>query len=102
MTAAFFSTISHLRLHNQQLIDAQLTMVEDVVHWLGAVQAQDFASAKWALALRVPSATQAAVERAFNEGKQAKPCRSNEGAKRKQSTPPQRIKDCARQSQSGD
>ena len=33
------------------------------------MQAQDFVAAKWALALRVPSATEAAVERAFNEGK---------------------------------
>jgi hypothetical protein len=56
-----------LRLHDQQLIDTQLAKVEDVVYWLGAVQARDFAAAKWALARRAPSATEVAAERAFNK-----------------------------------
>lgn len=38
------------------------------MRWLGAVQAQDFAAAKWALGLRMRSATDAAIEKAFNEG----------------------------------
>lgn len=36
---------------------------------MGAVQAQDYHAAKWALGLRMRSATHAAVEAAFNEGK---------------------------------
>jgi hypothetical protein len=39
-----------------------------VVDHLCAVQAQDFAGAKWAVGLRMRSATDASVENAFNEG----------------------------------
>ena len=39
------------------------------MRWLGAVQAQDYHAAKWALGLRMRNATHAAVEAAFNEGK---------------------------------
>jgi hypothetical protein len=39
-----------------------------VVRWLGAVQAQDYQAAKWAVGLRMRSATNALVEAAFNEG----------------------------------
>lgn len=38
------------------------------MRWLGAVQAQDYHAAKWALALRMRSATHALVEAAFNNG----------------------------------
>lgn len=40
----------------------------EVVRWMGAVQAQDYYGAKWALALRMRNATDASVEQAFNEG----------------------------------
>ncbi len=39
-----------------------------MVRWFGAVQSQDFEAAKWALALRMQSATNAAIEEAFNRG----------------------------------
>jgi DNA glycosylase AlkZ-like len=38
------------------------------VRWMGAVQAQDFNAAKWALALRMRKATDALIEEAFNKG----------------------------------
>jgi Protein of unknown function (DUF1006). len=42
---------------------------EEVVSWFGAVQAQEFAEAKWALGLRMAAGvTDADVERAFAEG----------------------------------
>jgi Winged helix DNA-binding domain len=56
------------RLHNQQLEQTTLQTPGDVVAWLGAVQAQDYAGAKWALGLRLPEVSEAAVERAFAEG----------------------------------
>ena len=56
------------RLHNQKLSSSELEKPADVVRWLGAVQAQDYGAAKWALALRMRSATHAAVEEAFNQG----------------------------------
>jgi len=57
------------RLHNQRLSSPEFTKPADVVRWFGAVQAQDFAAAKWALALRMRDATDTTIEKAFNEGK---------------------------------
>jgi hypothetical protein len=45
-----------------------MSSAEEVVGWLGAVQAQDFAGAKWALGLRMKEATDSSVEKAFNDG----------------------------------
>ena len=56
------------RLDNHKLSSSELKRPVDVVRWLGAVQAQDFNGAKWALALRMRAATDAVVEEAFNEG----------------------------------
>lgn len=56
------------RLNNQRLSAPQFRQPVEVVRWLGAVQAQDFNAAKWALALRMRSATDAHVEQAFNDG----------------------------------
>ncbi len=39
-----------------------------VVRWMGAVQAQDYAGARWAIGLRAKSATDATVARAFDAG----------------------------------
>jgi hypothetical protein len=61
--------IRQARLHNQRLASAGCAKPEDVVSWLGAVQAQDYPGAKWALALRMRRATDAAVERAFAAGR---------------------------------
>jgi hypothetical protein len=56
------------RLHNQRLSSRGFKQAVDVVRWLGAVQAQDFPAAKWALALRMRSATDAEIEHAYSEG----------------------------------
>ncbi len=56
------------RLHNQQLAHTTLDTPSDVVAWLGAVQAQEYALAKWGLALRLRGATNSAVEHALTEG----------------------------------
>ena len=41
-----------------------------MVAWFGAVQAQEYAAAKWALGLRMPAhATDEGIERAFNDGR---------------------------------
>jgi hypothetical protein len=56
------------RLHNQLLSRTAFRRPHEVVGWLGAVQSQDFAAAKWALGLRLPDSTDAQVEHAFNEG----------------------------------
>jgi len=57
------------RLHNQQLEQTSLHMPGEVVAWLGAVQAQEYGPAKWALGLRLqPGVTDADVEQAFTGG----------------------------------
>jgi hypothetical protein len=57
------------RLAGQHLTAAGLPSVVDVVRSLGAVQAQDYAGAKWAIAQRAPGATEAVVEQLFNDGR---------------------------------
>ena len=62
--------IPRYRLHNQFLSRTDFTEPSQVVESLGAVQSQDYAGAKWALAQRLRNTpTDAAIEKAFNEGK---------------------------------
>lgn len=61
--------IATIRLKNQQLISHQFEKPEEVVSWFGAIQSQDFAAAKWALAQRTKNQTDEAIEKAFTEGK---------------------------------
>jgi hypothetical protein len=60
--------IAHRRLKNQRLSSTNIRKPADVVKWLCAVQAQDFYGVKWALGLRLQSATDAGIEKAFNDG----------------------------------
>ncbi|HEX3184808.1 MAG TPA: winged helix DNA-binding domain-containing protein [Pyrinomonadaceae bacterium] len=65
------STMISERLRNHKLSLPTFEQASDVVRWFGAVQAQEFQAAKWALALRMrhsTNATNAAVEAAFNRG----------------------------------
>jgi hypothetical protein len=62
------SKICSLRLTNQGLSEPGFKKPADVVRWLGAVQAQDYHAAKWALALRLKEPTDASIEQAFNKG----------------------------------
>lgn len=56
------------RLFNQRISQTSFTRPEETVNWMGAVQAQDFAAAKWALGLRTHGLSDAAIELAFNTG----------------------------------
>jgi hypothetical protein len=56
------------RISNQRLGPQKHERPDEVVAWLGAVQAQDFAAAKWALGQRLTEATDSSIEKAFNEG----------------------------------
>src|SRR6266702_7043145 len=60
--------IAHQRLHNQFITQQTFEKAGDVVEWLGAVQAQDYAAAKWALGLRVQNSTDEIIEQAFASG----------------------------------
>jgi hypothetical protein len=64
------SAIAKQRLHNQCITRAAGRHPADVVAWLGAVQAQEYPAARWAVGLRLPEGiTDAAIERAFDEGR---------------------------------
>ena len=60
--------IAHQRLRNQRISAATLGKPSEVVGWLGAVQAQDYGGAKWALGLRMQGATDDDIDQAFTEG----------------------------------
>jgi winged helix DNA-binding protein len=69
------STVNHNRsafiserLRNHKLSSPTFNQPADVVRWFGAVQAQEFHAAKWALSLRMREATNVSVEEAFNRG----------------------------------
>jgi len=56
------------RLRQQQLLQPVFTKPEEVVGWLGAVQAQEFNGAKWAVSQRTTGLTDLALEQAFDSG----------------------------------
>jgi hypothetical protein len=62
------SDIAHRRLLNQGIAGRTFKKPSDVVGRLGAVQAQEYADAKWTLGRRMENATDTIVEQAFSEG----------------------------------
>ena len=60
--------IATRRLRSQRLAGNPLETADEVVGWLGAVQAQDYPAAVWALGQRTRDATAADVHRLFDAG----------------------------------
>lgn len=60
--------IAH-RLYNQQITETKFTKPEEIVSWLVAVQAQEYAMSKWAIGLRLENTNEMQIEQAINEGK---------------------------------
>ncbi len=59
------------RLKNQRIAHSEFQTAAEVASWLGAIQAQDYASVEWSIGLRLPQsagATQATVDRALDDG----------------------------------
>lgn len=56
------------RLFNQQLSAPELRTPSELVSWMGAIQAQDYAMAKWAIGLRIKNANDDIIEKAITEG----------------------------------
>jgi hypothetical protein len=56
------------RLRAQRLVGPPFKAATDAVGWFGAVQSQDYPAAKWALGLRVKEATEAQIDRLYDEG----------------------------------
>ena len=62
------SEISNIRIQSQQIEGSKFLTPNELVGWMGAMQAQDFAMAKWAVGLRIPNSTIHTIETAYNEG----------------------------------
>jgi Winged helix DNA-binding domain len=67
-TALNHHDIARRRFVNQHLTSATITTPAEVVRLLGAVQAQDYAGAKWALGMRTRGVDDAVVEQAMSDG----------------------------------
>jgi hypothetical protein len=63
------SDIARMRLRNQGIADPRFTAPHAVVSWFGAMQAQDYLAALWAVGLRMKKAVEADIERALAEKK---------------------------------
>ena len=60
--------IIKLRLINQLLLNSTLQTSQEVVSWMGAMQAQDFNMAKWGIGNRIPGIKDSAIEDSFITG----------------------------------
>ena len=63
-----FEEIGRSRIDAQGIAAANFAKPGEAVAWLGAMQAQNFAEAKWSMGLRMPGATEAAIDRAIAAG----------------------------------
>jgi hypothetical protein len=59
--------IRQLRLFNQQLTDTRFDAPGNLVRWLGAVQAQDYLGALWAVGMRLKKGVEEDIEKALEE-----------------------------------
>ncbi|TLU98717.1 winged helix DNA-binding domain-containing protein [Dyadobacter luticola] len=57
--------IIHLRLQNQLISDARVKSPEEVVSWLGAMQAQDYTGARWSIGLRLQGIKDSDIDKAL-------------------------------------
>jgi hypothetical protein len=62
------NNIATLRLRSHLLAGHSLKTPREVVAWMGAMQAQDYSMAKWAIGARLPASTNPQVEEALSRG----------------------------------
>jgi hypothetical protein len=60
--------VAQQRIYNQYIASQTLKEPHEIVKWMGAVQAQDYAGAKWAIGLRLQNTTDTAVDQAMADG----------------------------------
>lgn len=68
MAATSSTELIAARLQHQQLVRSSKRDPAEVVAWLGAMQAQDFSGAKWAIGMRAPACHESSIDEAFNAG----------------------------------
>lgn len=62
------SDIGNARLVNQQISTSNFTSVKELVGFMGAMQAQDYAMSKWAIGTRLPKASEVLINTAIGNG----------------------------------
>lgn len=60
--------IANRRLMSHQLIETNFSRAKEIVQWMGAIQAQDFNMAKWAIGLRLKNVTEPNIDTAIDSG----------------------------------
>lgn len=68
MNIDILQKIKNIRLQSQQLVNKTFTDPKKLVEWMGAIQAQDYNMAKWAMGCRLVSSTNQTIEEAFDRG----------------------------------
>ena len=63
-----FSDIAKLRLLSQQIEVTKFKTPKAIVSWMGAMQAQDYSMAKWAIGIRLPNSSKEIINSAINKG----------------------------------
>jgi hypothetical protein len=61
--------VTRLRMRNQRLDESSFEHPDYVVSWFGAMQAQDYSAAKWAVSLRSKNLSNSLLDQSFGEGK---------------------------------
>lgn len=60
--------VAVLRMQNHQLSASKFKNAKELVGWMGAIQAQDFAMAKWAVGIRLLNFTEQMIDAAIDKG----------------------------------
>ena len=60
--------VSNIRLVNQQIEASTFKEGKDLVSWMGAVQAQDYAMATWGIGLRISGGTEKLIQKEIDSG----------------------------------
>ena len=60
--------IAKIRLFSQKIAGPAFSSPHEIVSWMGAMQAQDFLMAKWAVGMRLKDKTEEDITKAYNNG----------------------------------
>lgn len=60
--------LSFLRLSHQQILVQDFAKPAELVSWMGAMQAQDYNMARWAMGIRLPGLSQATLQGSIDRG----------------------------------
>lgn len=60
--------VAQQRVINQRITGSKFKSPSEVVSWMGAMQAQDYAGALWSIGLRIPGSTIVDIEKAIETG----------------------------------